>query len=186
MTAVNLLPENGPLCRQLPRPRSIRLLSGTPAQRIPRFFRLLPSLSGRKPSNCRDSKFTSSFLRSFFPDFPWRVPVMASHKQTQLVSMWVQVPSLASIRGSGLWRCRELGCRSQMRLGSRIAVAVVQASGCSSEMTSGLEASVCLGCIHQNKTKSFCLQFSVALLRSSYTFFIIITILPGIHWDSCP
>ena len=37
--------------------------------------------------------------------------------------MWVQ--SLASLSGLRIQHCSELWCRSQMRLGSRIAVAVV-------------------------------------------------------------
>ena len=35
----------------------------------------------------------------------------------------VSIPALLS--GLKIWRCHELGCRSQMRLGSGIAVAVV-------------------------------------------------------------
>ena len=45
------------------------------------------------------------------------------------------------IPGLGQWlrirRCRELQCRSQMRLGSHVAVAVVQAGGYSSDQTPG-------------------------------------------------
>jgi len=46
------------------------------------------------------------------------VPIVAQWKRIQLVSMRMQVQSLAL-------HCRELWCRSQRRLGSRIAVAVV-------------------------------------------------------------
>ena len=46
--------------------------------------------------------------------------------------MRTQVRSLASLSGLRIRRGRELRCRSQMRLGSRVAVAVVQASSCSS------------------------------------------------------
>ena len=35
------------------------------------------------------------------------------------------IPGLASLGGSRIWRCRELWCRSQTQLGSRVAVAVV-------------------------------------------------------------
>ena len=51
--------------------------------------------------------------------------------------MWVR--SLASFSGLRIWHCHELlWCRSQTRLGSGIAVAVVQASGCSSDLTPNL------------------------------------------------
>ena len=35
------------------------------------------------------------------------------------------------------WRCRELWCRLQVRLGSGVAVAVLQAGSCSSDSTLG-------------------------------------------------
>jgi len=41
--------------------------------------------------------------------------------------MWVQF--LASLRELSIWRCQELSCRLKTRLGSCIAVAVVEASG---------------------------------------------------------
>ena len=41
---------------------------------------------------------------------------MAQRKQIQLVSMRMQVQSLDSLSGSGIWCCYELWCRSQMRL----------------------------------------------------------------------
>ena len=41
------------------------------------------------------------------------------------VGMWVRF--LASLGASGIQRCRELWCRSQTRLGSCIAVAVIAA-----------------------------------------------------------
>ena len=40
-------------------------------------------------------------------------------------SMRTQVLSLASFSGLRIWHCHELWCRSQMRLGSGIGVAVV-------------------------------------------------------------
>ena len=49
-------------------------------------------------------------------------------------------------RGSGIWRCCELRCRSQTQLGSQVAVAVVQAGGCSSDSTPSLGPSTCLRC----------------------------------------
>ena len=58
----------------------------------------------------------------------------------------MQVRSLASFRGLRIWRCRELWCRSQARLGSRVAVALAEASSCSSDWTPGLGTSLCQGC----------------------------------------
>ena len=53
------------------------------------------------------------------------VPIMAQQKQIWLASMRTQVQSLASLSGSGIQRCLKLSCRSQVRLRSCIAVAVV-------------------------------------------------------------
>ena len=47
------------------------------------------------------------------------------NNETQLVSMGMWVRFLASLGGLGIWCCHELWCRSQMHLGSRVAVAVV-------------------------------------------------------------
>ena len=52
------------------------------------------------------------------------VPVVAQWKQTQLVSMRMQVPSLVSLSGLRTQCCLELWCRSQMGLGSHVPVAV--------------------------------------------------------------
>ena len=54
-----------------------------------------------------------------------RVLVVAQRKWIWLVSMRMQVQSLASLSGSGIRHCHELWCRLQMRLGSWVAVAVV-------------------------------------------------------------
>ena len=48
-----------------------------------------------------------------------------SRLRTQLVSMRIQVRSLALFRGLQTWCCHALWCRSQTQLGSRITVAVV-------------------------------------------------------------
>ena len=52
------------------------------------------------------------------------VPVVAQQKRIQLGTMRMRVPSLASLRGLRIWRCRELWCRSQTWLGSHVAIAV--------------------------------------------------------------
>ena len=49
---------------------------------------------------------------------------MAGQKQIWLVSMSTQVQSLTSLSGLRIWHCHELWCRSQMWLGSGIAVDV--------------------------------------------------------------
>ena len=51
-------------------------------------------------------------------------PIVAQQKQIQLGTMRLWVRSLASLSGLRIWRCHELWCRLQMRLGSGIVVAV--------------------------------------------------------------
>ena len=53
------------------------------------------------------------------------VPVMAQWKQIRLGTMRLRVHPLALLSGLGIWHCHELWCRSQMRLGSCVAVAIV-------------------------------------------------------------
>ena len=52
------------------------------------------------------------------------VTIVVQRKQIQLVSMRMWVWSPASLRGSGIWCCRELWGSSQIRLESGVAVAV--------------------------------------------------------------
>ena len=65
--------------------------------------------------------------------------------------LWVW--SLASLSGLRSRRCRELWCRSQTWLGSSIAVAVVQACCCSSDLTPSLGTSICRRCGPKKKKK---------------------------------
>ena len=53
------------------------------------------------------------------------IPVVAQWKRIQLGTMRLQVRSLALLSGLRIQRCPELWCRSQTRLGSDVAVAVV-------------------------------------------------------------
>ena len=53
------------------------------------------------------------------------VPAAAQQKRTRLVSMRMQVRSLALFSGLRISCCHELWCRSQTRLRSGIAVPVV-------------------------------------------------------------
>ena len=55
----------------------------------------------------------------------WGVPLVAQHYQARLVSMRTQVRSLALISGLRIRHCHELWCRSQMWLGSGVAMIVV-------------------------------------------------------------
>ena len=50
---------------------------------------------------------------------------MAQRKQSQLGTVRLQVPSLDSLSGLRIQRCRALWCRSQTWLGYGIAVALV-------------------------------------------------------------
>ena len=67
--------------------------------------------------------------------------------------MRLRVRSLASRSGLRIQRCRELWCRSQTRLRSCVAVAVVWAGGYRSNWTPSLGTSICLGC-GPKKTKT--------------------------------
>ena len=77
---------------------------------------------------------------------------MEQLKRIRLGTMKLRVPSLASLSGLKIRRCWEPWCWSQMWLGSVVAVAVVKASGYSSDYTPSLEISLCRGCGPQ-KTK---------------------------------
>ena len=70
---------------------------------------------------------------------------MAQRKQIRLVSMRMQVQSLTLLQGSGIWHCCELWCSSQTWLRSQVAVAVVEASSCSSNLTPCLGISIAVG-----------------------------------------
>ena len=56
----------------------------------------------------------------------FRVPIVAQQKGILLVSMRIQVLSLALLIGSGIQPCPKLWRSLKMRLGSQVAVAVVQ------------------------------------------------------------
>ena len=47
---------------------------------------------------------------------------------------------------------RELWCRSQIQLGSHMAVALAQAGSCSSDSTPSTGTSICPGCDSKNQT----------------------------------
>ena len=57
--------------------------------------------------------------------------------------MRTQVRSLASLSGLRTRHCRELWCGLQMQLRSRVAVAVVSARSCISDLTLSVGTSIC-------------------------------------------
>src|SRR5512136_1347482 len=59
--------------------------------------------------------------------------------------MRLRVRSLPLLSGLTIRRCHELWCRLQMRLGSRVAVALAWAGGYSSDSTPSLGTSICRG-----------------------------------------
>ena len=81
------------------------------------------------------------------------VPIVAQQRQIQLVSMRMRVRSLASLSGLRVWRCCELWCRSQIELGSRVVVAMVQAGTCSYDSALSLGTSYAAGTALKSKKK---------------------------------
>ena len=80
------------------------------------------------------------------------VPIVVQQKRIRLGTMRLQqIPSLASLGGWRIWCCHELWCRSQMQLGSGVAVAVVQAGSNNSTETPSLGTSICRGCSPKKK-----------------------------------
>ena len=82
--------------------------------------------------------------------------------------------SLALLSGLRIRHCREVWCRSQTRLGSHNAVAVVQASSYRSDLTPSLGISICRGCSpkktkkekkKKRKRRSQAIKWSVRALR---------------------
>ena len=71
------------------------------------------------------------------------VPVVVQRKRISLISMRLRVRSLTSLGGLRAWRSRELWCRTPTGLRFCVAVAVAEASSCSSNLTSSLGTSIC-------------------------------------------
>ena len=83
-------------------------------------------------------------------------PLWLHRLRTQLVSMRMQVRSLASCNGLRIQQCHESWCRSQTWFRCGIVVAVAVAYSYSSESTPSLRTSICQGCSPKktkNKTK---------------------------------
>ena len=81
----------------------------------------------------------------------------------------VGVGSLASLRGLRIWCGHELRCRSQTRLGSRVAVAVGEGSSCSSDSTPSLGTSICLRCGPEKKKRRLCIKDCTPKARGPQT-----------------
>ena len=71
------------------------------------------------------------------------VPFVAQWAKNQLVTMRMQVQPLALLSGLGIQHCCDLWCRLQMWLESHVAVAVVWAGSCGSDLTPSLGISIC-------------------------------------------
>ena len=77
---------------------------------------------------------------AFSKGYVWGVPIVARLEQTQLVSMRMQILSLALLSGLKMRCCCELWCRLQTQLGSGAAGA--GASSYSSDSTPSLGTSL--------------------------------------------
>ena len=74
-------------------------------------------------------------------------PIVAQQKWIQLGTTRLWVWSMASLSGLRIWHCcHELWCRSQTRLRSGVAVALVLAGSNSSDWTPSLGTSMCCTC----------------------------------------
>ena len=93
---------------------------------------------------------------------------MGQQKPIRLGSMRLWVRSLASLSELRIWRCHELWCTWQTRLGSGIAmaVAVAMAGSCSSDWTPSLGASICYGCNPEKTKQTKNLNFSLVLVQT--------------------
>ena len=78
---------------------------------------------------------------------------MAERVKNQSVSMRMQVQSLASFSGLRIQQCHKLWCASQMWLRSGMAVAVVQACSCSSDLTPSLRTMLQVHGLQKEKKK---------------------------------
>ena len=74
---------------------------------------------------------------------------MAQQKRIWLVSMRMQLQSLASLSGVGIWHCRELWCRLQDEAQILRGCGCGVASSYSSDSTPSLGTSTCHQCGHK-------------------------------------
>ena len=69
-------------------------------------------------SYCWSLPYTAQLIKNS----SWGVPIVVQQKRIRLGNIRLWVRSLASLSGLRIWCCHELWCRSQMRLGSCIAI----------------------------------------------------------------
>ena len=119
----------------------------------------LPLLMPLSPS----SVIVSAVGKETIWDLPWGL------SGNKLVSMRTWVRSLVSPSGLRVWRCRELWCGSQTRLGSRVAVALAWASGPSFNQTPSLETSICCRCSPKKKIEKFHFTISFSLYEEIFS-----------------
>ena len=74
-----------------------------------------------------------------------RHDAVVNESYQELETMRLRVRSQALLSGLRIWHCHELWCWLQMQLGSRIAVALAQTGGYSSDLTPSLGTSICHG-----------------------------------------
>ena len=90
----------------------------------------------------------------FYPLKTWRkFQLWLSGLRTGLVSMKMQVQSLAQLSGLRIWHCCELQHRSQIWLRSHVAVEAAQAGSCRSNSTPSGGTSICPRCSPKKKRK---------------------------------
>ena len=94
---------------------------------------------------------------------------MAQQKQIRLGTMRLRVQSLSSLSGLRIWRCYEWRCRVQTRLGSGMAMAVVQAGSYSSNLTLSLGSSICHECSSKKKKIKKKEKSKLSVLQRSFT-----------------
>ena len=143
-----------------------------------------------------DYKFSSEIMRE---KRQWKRNLNKEHKTTTTLEFplsvvvnltsihedWVLI--LALLSGLRIWHCRELWGRSQMWLGSGIAVAVTVAGSCSSDLTPSLELSyatrVALKSKKKKKPKCLCyyLPFFFSFFFLFFFFFLLISSAIGIQ-----
>ena len=83
---------------------------------------------------------------------------MDQRKRICLGTMRLRVRSLTFLSGLRIRYCRELWCRSQMQIKSRVAMAVAKAGSHSSNWTPRLETSICHRCSPKKKKKNLLLE----------------------------
>ena len=106
------------------------------------------------PHLCKIFSIYPNLGATWLMDSKTKFPLWLRGVRIRPVSMTMQVRSLAQLSGLRIPRCRELRCRSQIRLGSRVAVAVVSASSCSSDSTPSLRTSIGCRCGPKKQSKN--------------------------------